>query len=138
MPIQLTEAFVALAAANFESLVQFYRQLLEQDPTPHRFNVYAEFQLPGLKLGIFRPKVPPIGADSGFSLCLEVSDLEVAIAHLSAIGSPPPGEILTASHGREIYAHDPEGNRLILHQANKNSPLPPNLTSPLPPSIWYK
>jgi hypothetical protein len=52
------------------------------------------------------------------SLCLEVSDLEDAIAHITALGFPPPGEILTASHGREIYAYDPDGNRLILHQSH--------------------
>ena len=122
MSIELTEAFVALASANFESLVQFYRQLLDQAPTPYRPNVYAEFRLPGLKLGIFRPKVSPPTSASGFSLCLEVADLETAIAHLTAIGSPPPGEILTASHGREIYAYDPDGNRLILHQSLAKQP----------------
>ncbi|MGL4502923.1 MAG: glyoxalase, partial [Planktothrix sp.] len=26
------------------------------------------------------------------------------------------GEIITAAHGREIYAYDPMGNRLILYQ----------------------
>ncbi|MGL4621884.1 MAG: VOC family protein, partial [Chroococcidiopsis sp.] len=33
------------------------------------------------------------------------------------IGCPPLGQIVTASHGREIYAYDPDGNRIILHQA---------------------
>lgn len=53
------------------------------------------------------------------SLCLEVSNLEDAIAHLTALGYPPPGDISIASHGREIYAYDLDGNRLILHQAKK-------------------
>jgi hypothetical protein len=57
-------------------------------------------------------------AQSGMSLCLEVEDLENAIAHLTALGYPPPGQIIIATHGREIYAYDPAGNRLILHQAN--------------------
>jgi hypothetical protein len=51
------------------------------------------------------------------SLCVEVADLDAAIARLVAIGYPPPGDMLTASHGREIYAYDPDGNRLILHEA---------------------
>ncbi|MBA2747243.1 MAG: hypothetical protein H0U45_00545 [Tatlockia sp.] len=51
------------------------------------------------------------------SLCLEVEDLASAIAYLINIGYPPPGEIVTASHGKEIYACDPDGNRLILHQS---------------------
>ena len=53
---------------------------------------------------------------SGLSLCLDVDDLDAAIAHLINLGYPPPGEIIVASHGREIYAYDPNGNRLILHQ----------------------
>nr|WP_289501139.1 hypothetical protein [Gloeocapsopsis sp. IPPAS B-1203] len=52
------------------------------------------------------------------SLCLEVSDLENAVAHLTSLGYPPLGETLTASHGKEIYAYDPQGNRLILHQSS--------------------
>jgi len=50
------------------------------------------------------------------SLCLEVADLEGAIAHLTQLGYPPSGAIITASHGREVYAYDPDGNWLILHQ----------------------
>jgi hypothetical protein len=50
------------------------------------------------------------------SLCLEVEDIYGAIAHLTAIGYPPPGSLMTTSHGREIYGYDPDGNRLILHQ----------------------
>jgi hypothetical protein len=75
-----------------------------------------------LRLGIFKPKdihQPQFedSAGSGMSLCLEVDDLEEAIAYLKTLGYPPPGEIITASHGREIYAYDPAKNRLILHQS---------------------
>jgi hypothetical protein len=52
-------------------------------------------------------------------MCLEVNNLEDVIAHLTDLGYPPPGEIAIASHGREIYAYDPDGNRLILHQSHK-------------------
>ena len=55
---------------------------------------------------------------SRMSLCLEVTDLPMAIAHLTDMGYPPPGEIIAASHGTEIYAYDPDNNRLILHQSN--------------------
>ncbi|MEL6928818.1 MAG: VOC family protein, partial [Cyanobacteria bacterium J06600_6] len=44
--------------------------------------------------------------------------LEQAIACISKLGCPPPGEIITASHGREIYGYDPAQNRLILHESN--------------------
>ena len=119
--LQCTNAFVTLASANIESLVDFYTQLLGQAPISHIPNIYAEFQLPGLRLAIFKPKATNKqefeSGKSGMSLCLEVRDLESAIAHLTSLGYPPPGEILTASHGKEIYAYDPEGNRLILHQS---------------------
>lgn len=120
MTFQCTEAFVTLAAVNFEELVDFYTNLFKQIPTVHTPNVYAEFQLPGLRLGIFRPTSHEQEFESNggqMSLCLEVNDLEEAIAHLTTLGYPPPGKISTASHGREIYAYDPAGNRLILHQS---------------------
>lgn len=121
MVLQPNEAFVALASINIENLVNFYINLLGK-PKINISNVYAQFELPGLRLGIFRPKEPNLqefeSAKSRISLCLEVANLEDAIAHLTTLGYPPPGEIITASHGREIYAYDPEGNRLILHQGN--------------------
>lgn len=123
MVFQPIEAFVALASINIENLVIFYINLLGK-PKKQISNVYAEFQLPGLRLGIFRPKETNLqefeSAKSRISLCLEVTDLESAIAHLTTLGYPPPGEIITASHGREIYAYDPEGNRIILHQGARD------------------
>ena len=46
-----------------------------------------------------------------------VDNLERSINELAQLGYPPQGQITTASHGREIYAYDPDGNRLILHQS---------------------
>lgn len=124
MAFNYIDVFVTLGSANSETLVQFYRQLLGQEPNPYIPQVYAEFQLTGLRLGIFEPKAShqqefAESNRSGMSLCLEVDDLEAAIAHLTQIGYPPPGEITVASHGREIYAFDPAGNRLILHQSRQ-------------------
>ena len=121
MVFQCTAAFVTLASINIEELVLFYTQLLRQ-PKLYIPNVYAEFQLPGLKLAIFKPKHTNQSEfentfKSRMSLCLEVTNLENAIAHITALGYPPPGEILTVSHGREIYAYDPDRNRLIIHQS---------------------
>ncbi|MDM9382810.1 VOC family protein [Chlorogloeopsis sp. ULAP01] len=122
MLFQCTDAIVTLASINIETLVVFYTKLLGFEPVTLISNVYAEFQLPGLKLGIFKPKQTNSSefensVRSKMSLCLEVSDLENAIAHLNLLGYPPPGEIIVASHGKEIYAYDPDGNRLILHQS---------------------
>lgn len=118
-----TEALVTIATLNFNQLVNFYIDLLTKKPVIYIPNVYAELQLPGVRLGIFQPKKThtsefTTSTKSTISLCLEVSNLEDAIAHLTNLGYPPPGEISIASHGREIYTYDPDGNRIILHQGN--------------------
>ncbi|PSB24904.1 VOC family protein [Stenomitos frigidus] len=122
MPLRCTGARLTLASRQFTKLVLFYRQFLSLEPAVLIPNVYAEFHLPTLNLGIFHPReiqapLPTPQDPAGMSLCLDVDDLEAAIAHLTQLGYPPPGEIMTASHGREIDAYDPEGNWLILHQA---------------------
>ena len=121
MNIDYVDAFITIATTKINKTVEFYRQFLQLNPEPYIPNVYAEFQLKNLKLAIFKPKKTNItefnnSQGSGFSICLEVLDLENAIATLTAMGYPPPGKIITASHGQEIYAYDPTGNRLILHQ----------------------
>lgn len=121
MSLRFTAALLTLATANFDALTAFYSQFLSLEPVVLRPHVYAEFHLPHLKLGIFclkdtQLKLKPQNA-VGMSLCLEVEDLESAIAHLTQLGYPPSGAIMTASHGSEIYAYDPDGNWLILHQA---------------------
>ncbi|MBD2568657.1 VOC family protein [Anabaena lutea] len=121
--MQYTHALVTIGTVNFDNLVNFYTQLLEQKPKNIISSVYAEFEICSLSLGIFKPHKNyesefAINAKSPLSLCLEVSNLENAITHLQSLGYYPPGEISTTSHGREIYAYDPDGNRLILHQSH--------------------
>ncbi|MTJ08428.1 MULTISPECIES: VOC family protein [unclassified Anabaena] len=120
--MQYNSIIVTIATINFDNIVNFYTQLLEQEPKNLIPNVYGEFQIASLKLGIFRPKPENeaefvTNAKSPLSLCLEVNNLEIAISHLTFLGYPPPGKISIASHGQEIYAYDPDGNRLILHQS---------------------
>ncbi len=116
--INYSVGLVTIAATNFDRSWTFYAHLLNQKPQPFTPQVYAGFRLPGLCLGIFRPKdanyfTPGLGA---MSLCLEVSDLEVAIDAAQQAGGQSAAEIMTASHGREAYIYDPDGNRIILHQ----------------------
>jgi predicted enzyme related to lactoylglutathione lyase len=118
----LTSALVTIASVNFEVVVDFYRQFLGAAPDRFMPRRYAEFSLSGLRLGIFCPQSThrdEFGhpSQSGMSICLEVASLERSIDKLTQLGYPPPGQITTASHGREIYAYDPDGNRLILHQS---------------------
>jgi hypothetical protein len=127
MAFHLSTAFVTIASnsadADFDRLVVFYKGLSSQEPKPFLPQIYAEFNLPGLRLGIFRPNDSNSSefnhsVNSSMSICLEVDSLEKAIEHLKKLGYPPKGEIMTTSHGREIYAYDPAENRLILHQGH--------------------
>ena len=114
------EVFVAIATQHIKQQTQFYSAAFSCAPTVSA-PTYSEFHLPGLKLALFEPSdrhhtefsAPTSGP---MSLCVEVNNLDQAIAHLTSLGYPPPGEIVQASHGREIYACDLDGNRLILHQ----------------------
>jgi predicted enzyme related to lactoylglutathione lyase len=121
MSLQCHCVFVTLASENHQQLVAFYQQLFEQTPSPYFPNRYAEFQLPGLRLGIFKPKPAHLSefthsVNSRISLCLALKNLDAAIEQFARLGYPPPAEIFTTSQGREIYAYDPDGNRLILYE----------------------
>jgi len=115
-----TDIYLAIATDDIEALHDFYSQLLEQQADVYRPSVYAEFRLEKLRLAIFKPKTQRqsefVNTGSSLSLCLEVEDLDRAIALLTELGYPPPGEVIDASHGQEIYGYDPAGNRIILHQ----------------------
>lgn len=118
-PISIQTAFVTLASEQLQDLVMFYQGLLGQEPRMYSPERYAEFMLPGLRLALFKPSGGSefAGTAGRMSLCIEVEDLGGAIAALEQLGYPPPEGIMYASHGQEIYAYDPDGNRLIFHQA---------------------
>jgi predicted enzyme related to lactoylglutathione lyase len=119
--LKYNRAFITIAARNLSSLVEFYSRLLQQQPDPYLPNIYAEFSIDSLKLGIFAPKESQkrefiASKLSSYSICLTVENLEESIAYLQSIDYPNQPEISTASHGKEAYIFDPEGNRLILYQ----------------------
>ncbi|MEM1366812.1 MAG: VOC family protein [Cyanobacteria bacterium P01_H01_bin.15] len=123
MTLGLKEIFLAIASDEVETLARFYAQLFSVSPNPHIPNSYANFQVAGMRIAIFKPiserateflqRVHP----GPLSLCLEVESLEVAIAHWINQGNPAPSEVISASHGQEFYGLDPVGNRLIFHES---------------------
>ncbi len=126
MTLQVAHVLLTIGSHQLEKLVEFYSALLGEAPAKTIPGSYAEFQWPGARLGLFRPQAPhPQPARHppaiGMALCIEVKDLPAAIAHLTALGYPPAGEIITASHGQEIYAYDPDGNGFILHQQHSSA-----------------
>jgi hypothetical protein len=123
MALNCREVFVTLVDPDGSTIIPFYCQLLGRSPDVDLPQRYVEFRLPGLRLGIFKPAVDQQSefaqpSSGGMSLCFEVESLQVAIAHLTAIDAPM-SEVRVASHGRELYAYDPLGNRLILHEASQ-------------------
>jgi len=56
MSFNFSQAFVTLAAEDMEKMLAFYVPLLGRQPDVNIEQVYAEFHLPGLRLGIFQPK----------------------------------------------------------------------------------
>jgi predicted enzyme related to lactoylglutathione lyase len=117
--INYSAGLVTIATPDFDRSWKFYVHLLNQQPRPFMPHVYAEFRLPGIVLGIFRPQTPSdFGTGAGaMSLCLEVADVELALSQVMPLASQPLVDIMTASHGREAYIYDPDGNRIILHQS---------------------
>lgn len=111
---------VAIAAIDFDTMKQFYSQILKQEPARQIKDVYVEFQLPDLRLGLFKPR-PDHRQEfmhdtrSTASVVLEVTDIDEAARHFRAIGCTP-GKIIETFHGKEFYAYDPAQNRLIVHQ----------------------
>jgi predicted enzyme related to lactoylglutathione lyase len=124
--VKYSAGLVTIATAHFDRVWAFYAHLLGQEPQPFTPHIYAEFRLPGICLGIFRPQAnsPFIPGRGAMSLCLEVDDLALAIERAIQGGCPRPTTISTASHGRETYIYDPDDNRIILHQG-PNAPPPP-------------
>ena len=120
MNFNYSDVFIVISGSDIQVLTDFYSQLLQKTPDIYRPAIYTEFRLRKLRIGIFKPKLERQkefeNSNSAMSLCFEVEDLDTAIATLNKLGSPV-GKIIEASHGKEVYAYDPAGNRLIIHQS---------------------
>lgn len=126
MSVPIYSALVAIAASPFSLTSEFYQQLFNQSPKNFQPERYAEFHLPGICLALFSPKPTQAQefsapAQSPISLCLKLESLEAAIDEVKMIEQKlrldcQMGEISHASHGRELYLYDPQGNRIILYQ----------------------
>jgi predicted enzyme related to lactoylglutathione lyase len=118
--LRCSRAMTVLATDRLDSMVGFYRLLLGLEPDPWQPGRYAEFCLPGLILGLFTPHpqqrelfLPP---SRSLGLCLQVEDLAGIYDGVVASQLGQLSPLYTASHGREFYLYDPDGNRLIIHQ----------------------
>jgi predicted enzyme related to lactoylglutathione lyase len=122
MTVPCTEVFAAIGANDYSATVDFYRRLFGREPDERSRDIYVAFHLPGLHLGIFEPRASnrpeflnPADGHSSLNLVLRVPHVEQARTELAALNPVrPPGPIQPTNYGREFYAYDPEGNRLIV------------------------
>jgi predicted enzyme related to lactoylglutathione lyase len=110
-----SRAWLAIAVQSLTGSVQFYQTLLGDGAVFRQIGKYVEFDLGDLRLGLFEPK-PDAASEfdqrghNPMSLCLAVADLDQ---------TGPSTPIYLASHGRETYLLDPDGNRIILYEGKK-------------------
>jgi predicted enzyme related to lactoylglutathione lyase len=124
--LKYSAGLTTIATINFDRMVAFYAELLHQSPDPYQPGIYAGFRLPGLELGIFQPAGPRQEEfdppSRSLSLCLELLNLDEAFTELAQADNTPISAMVSASHGREFYIADPDGNRIILHQNRLAAP----------------
>jgi predicted enzyme related to lactoylglutathione lyase len=127
MAIDFAEAWAAIGAEEFAATVDFYSALFGREPDSRIRDIYVEFRLPQLRLGIFRPRQGHEAEfrnspekSSGLNLVLRVKDLDLALSQWTHLGAPPPDKITPITGGREAYAYDPCGNRILLVEMNSS------------------
>jgi predicted enzyme related to lactoylglutathione lyase len=120
MTMEFDEASAAIGSEDFGRALAFYSAILGREPDERLGDGYAAFRLPGLHLQVFRPKrgggadfANPPGRRAGLNLVFRVASLDRALAEVERAGGAATAAFST-SHGREAYAYDPDGNRLIL------------------------
>ncbi|MEN9232386.1 MAG: VOC family protein [Thermostichus sp. DG02_5_bins_236] len=124
MAMRISAALISLATPDLPRLCHFYQSLLGIPPQVQlstlRDPVYVEFQLPGLRLGLYRSHHPDFVARAGaMSLCLQVEDLQGSLSKIQALLEDyriAVSPIRQDFHGQEVDFGDPEGNRIVLHQ----------------------
>lgn len=116
------KGLIALGAAHFEEVIQFYEKLFGTKPADAIGQSYVEFNVAGLRLGIFKPREHNVEKfenksreGHGLSICFQLQNLDELIAECRAKGFEITDPIPT-KHGREAFLYDPQHNRLIFSQ----------------------
>jgi len=115
------KVLISVGTKKIEQCISFYRAFLGISPSIYKESTYAEFQLEGLILAIFKPRVEE---DENFSnqdnraplsICLQVDNLELTLLNLNNLGFVSPLKVDSASNIREAHFYDPAGSRIILY-----------------------
>jgi catechol 2,3-dioxygenase-like lactoylglutathione lyase family enzyme len=112
----MTLGLVSIATPDLPRLQAFYQDLLGTEPVAVIPEIYVEFQLSGLRLGLYRSHHPDFVAQPGaISICLQVKSLEAFLQNPSLPGLQLSSE-RHAEHGKEVDCRDPDGNRIVIHE----------------------
>ena len=109
----------SLRTSNLERLAAFYSLFLELVHSGPGWNIFRwdQGQLTLWQQTGFRAE-----EGAALQMCFYVTDLEAACGRLEKLGPLTP--IHHASHGREVFLTDPDGNILIFYEP-KASPETP-------------
>jgi len=119
-------AFVGYPVTDFAQARRFYGEILGLQETltfEHEGELgWLEYDLAGQTLALAKASEQWKPDPNGGGMCLEVEDLDAAIAHLKAHQVSIVMEIQDFSICRMALVADPDGNTLALHQRKPNHP----------------
>ena len=114
--VQPDAAIFSLRTPNFEQTLAFYGALLGE-PERVEPRQWAAFGLPGCRLIVWSGPGAEVSHGNALQLCLQVANLDQAHTALGSLAAPLP--IREASHGRELFFSDPDGNEIVLYEPNQ-------------------
>lgn len=119
-------AFVGYPVTDFAKARRFYGEILglkEATSFEHEGEVsWLEYDLAGQTLALARASADWQPNPNGGGACLEVADLDQAVAHLRAHDVKIVMDIQDYPICRLALIADPDGNTLALHQRKPNHP----------------
>jgi predicted enzyme related to lactoylglutathione lyase len=119
-------AFVGYPVTDFAKARRFYGQILGLEETitfEHEGNLgWVEFDLAGQTLALARASEQWEPNPNGGGACLELHDLDSALAYLKSKDVKVVMDIQDFPFCRMALIADPDGNTLALHQRKANHP----------------
>jgi predicted enzyme related to lactoylglutathione lyase len=109
---------LTIMVSDFERSIRFYTEALGLQLKFRAANEWGEIEAPGVAIGLHPAGGhAPVGGGGGMSLGLEVPDIEMAIATLSARGVEFPRGWQQSGELRLAHFSDPDGTPLYLFQS---------------------
>lgn len=119
-------AFVGYPVTDFEEARKFYGGILGLKETisfDHEGELgWLEYDLAGQTLALAKASAQWQPNPNGGGACLEVHDLDAAVAHVKAEGARIVLDIQDFPICRMALISDPDGNTIALHQCKANHP----------------